>query len=216
VKAAVMILGTESEMPDPAGKSFRRSGPRRAECRGPLRDFDNSEDFGDFSGMEKNHTFEEMSQWFSYDSDSGSIKWKISPNKNHIKPGSKAGNMNSQGYLHVTFFGRRILVHRLAWLLFHGSWPEDQIDHINMVRDDNRIVNLREATNGENKWNTLAQSNSSHGSKGVAWDAQKQRWVARIMVHGRRIKIGRYRTREEAARAYAGAAEKLAGEFARW
>jgi hypothetical protein len=84
-----------------------------------------------------------------------------------------------------------------------------------MIRDDNRISNLRKASNGENKWNTLAQSNNSHGSKGVAWDAQKQRWVARIMVRGKRVKIGRYRTREEAASAYAGAAEKYAGDFAR-
>lgn len=108
------------------------------------------------------------------------------------------------------------MVHRVAWAMHHGSWPKEQIDHINMARDDNRIANLRESTNGENKWNTLAQSNNSHGSKGVAWDAQKQRWVARIMVHGKRMKIGRYRTQQEAAEAYASAAEKHAGEFARW
>lgn len=101
-------------------------------------------------------------------------------------------------------------------MLHYMSWPQDQIDHINMIRDDNRIENLREATASENKFNQMPQRNNSHGSKGVAWDALKQRWVARIMVHGKRMKIGRYRTREEAARAYAGAAEKLAGEFARW
>ena len=85
-----------------------------------------------------------------------------------------------------------------------------------MDRSDNRLVNLREATNGENKWNSRAQRNNSHGSKGVAWDAQKKRWFARIMVHGKRIRLGRFLTREEAASAYALAAEKHAGEFARW
>lgn len=166
--------------------------------------------------MDKNYTFGEMSDWFTYDAESGMIRWKNTPNTNRVKTGAIAGGKNNHGYWRIVFEGRCILAHRLAWMLFHGSWPEDQIDHINMIRDDNRIANLRQATNGENKWNTLAQSNNSHGSKGVAWDAQKQRWVARIMVHGKRVKIGRYRTREEAARSYAGAAEILAGEFARW
>jgi hypothetical protein len=101
-------------------------------------------------------------------------------------------------------------------MLHYGRWPENQLDHINMERSDNRIENLREATHGENMWNSRAQRNNSHGSKGGAWDAQKKRWFARIMIRGKRIRLGRFRTREEAAEAYALAAEKMAGEFARW
>lgn len=85
-----------------------------------------------------------------------------------------------------------------------------------MDRSDNRIENLREADASQNRLNSRAQRNNSHGSKGVAWDAQKKRWFARIMVHGKRIKLGRFRTREEASSAYALAAEKHAGKFARW
>lgn len=165
--------------------------------------------------MEKNYSFEDVSQVFSYDPESGTIRWKISPRMN-IHAGTVAGSVDRKGYRIIRYRNFGFKAHRLAWMLYARSWPAGQIDHINMIRDDNRIENLREATNGENKWNTLAQSNNSHGSKGVAWDAQRQRWVARIMVRGRRMKIGRYGTREEAAQAYAAAAEKHAGKFARW
>lgn len=71
--------------------------------------------------------------------------------------------------------GVSMQVHRVGWAMHYGKWPKDQIDHINMIRDDNRIENLREATASENKFNQMPQSNNSHGSKGVEWDAQKQR-----------------------------------------
>lgn len=164
--------------------------------------------------MQKNIPVCDLRRAFTYNPLTGILRWAYKPRVN-TESGAEAG-CKMGGYRRVCLHGVSMQVHRVGWAMHYGKWPKDQIDHINMIRDDNRITNLREATNGENKWNTLAQSNNSHGSKGVAWDAQKQRWVARIMIHGKRIKIGRYRTREEASLAYAGAAEKLVGEFARW
>lgn len=165
--------------------------------------------------MTKTHSFEDLVSVLAYCSSSGEFRWKIKPNSNMFA-GDVAGHTDYQGYRAIRYGRILYRAHRLAWLLHHGSWPKDQIDHINGKKDDNRIENLREADPSENKWNQMAQSNNSHGSKGVAWDAQKQRWVARIMIRGKRMKIGRYRTREEATRAYAVAAEKYAGEFAMW
>jgi hypothetical protein len=165
--------------------------------------------------MEKNYRHADLSTVFSYDPKTGVIRWEISPRLN-VLAGKVAGCVDRNGYRIIRYLGFGFKAHRIAWMLHYGEWPIDQVDHINMIRDDNRIANLRNADPSQNRLNSRAQSNNSHGSKGVAWDAQKQRWVARIMVQGKRMKIGRYRTREEAARAYASAAEKLAGEFARW
>lgn len=164
--------------------------------------------------MKKIIAIPELHRAFTYDPSSGILRWKIKPRPN-TDAGDEAGCLGGRGYRQVVLDGEKFLVHRVAWAMSHGSWPKDQIDHINMIRDDNRIANLREADSSENRLNSRAQRNNSHGSKGVAWDAQKQQWIARIMIRGKRIKLGRFLTREDAGSAYAMAAEKYAGEFAR-
>lgn len=165
--------------------------------------------------MEKNYCHADLSRVFDYDPLTGIIRWKIMPRLN-VAMGSIAGHISGEGYRVICYRRYQFKAHRLAWILHHGSWPQNQIDHINMIRDDNRIENLREADASQNRHNSRAQRNNSHGYKGVAWDAQKRRWVARIMVRGKRVNLGRFRTREEAAEAYSSGAEEYAGEFARW
>ena len=108
-----------------------------------------------------------------------------------------------------------LLLHRVAWFLYHGVWPKAQIDHINNVRDDNRIVNLREATQAENNGNRKPQVGGSSKYKGVCWDKERGKWIVHIQVDHKRIHLGRYHNEEEAALAYNKAALEHFGEFAK-
>jgi len=113
-----------------------------------------------------------------------------------------AGGDHGSGYKVIGVDGKLYLAHRLAWFFVHGNWPSDQIDHINGIKDDNRICNLREATTSENHQNMpLIKSNRS-GAVGVHWDRASGRWMAQIAVNRRRKTLGRFDTVEDAARAY--------------
>ena len=76
--------------------------------------------------------------------------------------GSVAGCMNNWGYLQVCTKGKTYKAHRLVWLIEKGVWPEE-LDHINGVRTDNRIENLREVSRKENLRNQKTRCTSSSG-----------------------------------------------------
>lgn len=89
--------------------------------------------------------------------------------------------------------------HRLAWLYMTGSFPDRLIDHINGDKLDNRFVNLRLATNSENKQNVRkARSDSRSGLIGATWYAQGQKWRAAIQIDGKKKHLGYFNTAEEA------------------
>lgn len=143
---------------------------------------------------------------FSYDSESGQIFWRGKPNK-RLPPGSKAGT-NCNGYLAVSADKQNIYCHRLAWLLHYGVHPDGQIDHINGVKSDNRIANLRcvsGSTNNENIRN--ARRHNSTGMLGVG--KAGNRYVARIGVKGKYIHLGSYGSPEAASVAYMAAKRLL-------
>lgn len=119
-------------------------------------------------------------------------------------------------YVLIRLCGKVYLAHRLVWFYVHGSWPLDQLDHINMKRSDNRIVNLREASNSQNTMNRGVQSNSTTKIKGVSFDKARNKFAAEITVNGIRHRLGRFDTKEEAAKVYKRAAKKLHGDFARF
>ena len=155
-------------------------------------------------------TVETLKKHLSYDPASGEftrIKWV---NRGPAK--ARAGRTSlSTGYREIRVDGARYLAHRLAWLYIYEEWPRDCIDHINRVRDDNRICNLRESNPTENAANIAVQKNSSVGKKGIWLVGRKYR--AHIMANGVRIHLGYFKTPELAAAAYAEAAAKHHGEF---
>jgi hypothetical protein len=122
---------------------------------------------------------------------------------------------HGDGYRTISFMGRRWLAHRLAWLYVHGQWPPDGfvIDHINRDPGDNRLANLRLATHGQNNANSGARKHNRLGVKGVTVRGKK--YFVQLSLKKSRIYVGTFDTIEEAAAAYADAARKHHGEFAR-
>jgi hypothetical protein len=125
-----------------------------------------------------------------YDPETGLIYW-IAKGGGMIKK-KAAGTLLHSGYLGISIGPKRWQAHRVAWALHHGNWPKDQIDHINGVKTDNRICNLREATNSQNGKNLgLSRANTS-GVKGVSFEKYTSRWKATIRVEGKSISLGRF------------------------
>jgi hypothetical protein len=121
---------------------------------------------------------------------------------------------DTKGYLQGGINGSLFKAHRVAWVVFYGAWPKKQIDHINCIRDDNRILNLREATNQQNGFNRNAPSSNTSGFKGVHWNKKDKKWQAHIRVSGKRKHLGYFDCPEVAAAAYEVAAQKYHGQFA--
>ena len=122
-----------------------------------------------------------------------------------------AGYTASKGYQMIGVDGRRYMAHRLAWLYTTGEWPLNYIDHINGRKGDNRIANLREATNAENHQNVWAPrvDSLSSGLRGVCFYKRDQSWQAQIVVRGKQKYLGRYTTKEQAHQAYLAAKYEL-------
>lgn len=121
------------------------------------------------------------------------------------------GSKGSHGYRSVAIGRTIVLNHRVIWEHAHGPIPHGmQIDHINGVKDDNRIANLRLVTVSQNQQNRLRhQINNSIGVKGVYKHSQCSRWSAEIAVNQVKFHLGLFPTIGEAQAAYAGAAALL-------
>jgi hypothetical protein len=121
----------------------------------------------------------------------------------------------NKGYGAIRFAGDLWLTHRLAWYFHYEHDPLGlQIDHINSDRLDNRIVNLRLASNQENNCNTLLRSTNSSGYKGVSWMKSYGKWEGYIWRNYKKHTIGYFDTAKEAAVAVAEARAQLHGSFA--
>ena len=149
-------------------------------------------------------TAEQVRRVLSYDPDSGTFG-RVNPNDKR-----PVGTALAKGYIRVGVLGKRVMAHRLAWLLVHGAWPDDQIDHINGNPADNRIGNLRcvpGAINNQNLRRAYA-SNKSSGLLGVV-QAERGKWRAVIQVNGKKHRLGRFATPEQAHEKYLEAKRQL-------
>jgi HNH endonuclease len=123
--------------------------------------------------------------------------------------GRPLGTLRKDGYVELKVEGRSVLLHRFAWFLVTGKWPTE-LDHRNTVRNDNRWRNLRDATRAKNRGNSNIGKNNVLGIKGVRIH-QKGKFEARF----RQRSLGYFDRADLAAVAYAKAAKKYFGEFAR-
>jgi hypothetical protein len=93
----------------------------------------------------------------------------------------------------------KMFAHKFAWYYIHNEIPET-IDHINRIKNDNRIENLRSVTLSENQWNRNA--------KGYNWKKSHNKYEVKIKVNNKHIWIGLFDTEIEASEAYLKAKEK--------
>lgn len=149
---------------------------------------------------------EQLKEFALYDPLTGVFTRKISRGKNQFGAefvrwlaGTVMGTVGQQGYVRISIFGKIYQGHRLAWLYHYGEWPKDQIDHINHDRSDNRIENLREATNGTNRKNISLPCTNKSGVIGVHRHSQNDCWVAQIRVDGKTHHLGCYQHLDQAA-----------------
>lgn len=118
---------------------------------------------------------------------------------------------NGKGYVAGKLFTRDIVGHQVAWALYYGAWPKQEIDHINGVRDDNRKANLRLVSVAENRRNAARPSHNTSGHVGVGYRPKRGRiaqWRAYIKVAGKQIELGHYTTKEQAIAARKAAERK--------
>lgn len=135
-----------------------------------------------------------------YDADTGEFKWRIRGGGT-AQPGARAGSTSAKGYVKIQWKERAVKARRLAWWMHYGVWPSACIDHINGVRDDNRIANLRLATKAQNAQNIrLPRKDNKCGYLGVY--ARGGRWRAEIQAEGRTVYLGVFDTPQEAHDAY--------------
>lgn len=158
-------------------------------------------------------TKQRLRELLSYDPETGDFRWLV--NRGTVRVGSVAGTPNAKGHLQIRIDGVKYYSHRLAWLWVYGAWPLDQIDHINAVKYDNRLSNLRAASSSENGRNRGAQKNNSSGLKGVYQRKKLGKWQASIKLYGKLKHLGTFTSAESASAAYAAAAHKYHGDFAR-
>lgn len=146
---------------------------------------------------------EQVKSLFNYRG--GFLYWKYRVNSK-VPAGTKAGSPHSNGYICIRIKGQLHYAHRLIFLYFKGFLPK-YVDHINNIRDDNKIENLRECEHSQNHANRKKAG-------GISYRKKENKYTARIGVKSRQIWIGSFDTEIEAKRAYNERAKKEFGEFA--
>jgi hypothetical protein len=151
-----------------------------------------------------------------YNKYTGVFTWKNIKRNTIIKNGDVAGCKTKSGYIHILINKKSYKAHRLAWIFLYGNIPDEmEIDHINGIRDDNKICNLRLATRSQNGFNRKKQCNNTSGYKGVSFNKTTKKWIAQSSYNNKYKFIGRYNTAEEASIAYTEFNKKLRKEFIR-
>lgn len=134
--------------------------------------------------------------------ESGSLTWIKSRYKSRI--GKEAGCLCPDGYVTIKINENNkhnyFKAHRLAWLLEYKKWPQKKIDHINGIRNDNRIANLREVTPRENNQNTKKHRDGK--LVGACFNKENKKWRSVIQINKKNIHLGYFETELDAHREY--------------
>jgi hypothetical protein len=156
-------------------------------------------------------TAEYVRECLEYNPETGLLKWKTRPvehfkSENDCKrwnskyAGKVAGAINGSRYINIDINNQTYKAHRLAWLIFYGKWPKDQIDHNDGERSNNKIDNLRDVPNSINGKNKKIPINNNTGHVGVK-KTKYDTWRAYIKVDGILYDLGSHKNIEDAIKA---------------
>jgi len=135
---------------------------------------------------------------YEYKPDTGEFLRKHDVNQ--YPAGSVAGYIKkSDGYIYIKIGQKAYLAHRIAWLVTHGEMCKYDIDHINGIRNDNIISNLRSVNRSLNLHNSSARARNTSGHKGIVYVPKgKKKWLAKVMINYKHHYLGVFHTIEEA------------------
>lgn len=144
-----------------------------------------------------------LQELLNYDPETGFFTWRVSRQGNS-KAGDRAGWQRKDGYVRIKVAQHSEWAHRLAWLYVYGSWPLNQIDHINGDPSDNRIANLRDVEPRINMQNERKGRRRKCGGSliGAHWSTVWSRWKSSISTDGKSVHLGWFDTEQEAHNAY--------------
>lgn len=142
----------------------------------------------------------------NYDPETGKLFWKDHegmPKHWRTRWAGKEAltHIRSDGYYNGNVDYIKLTRHRVAWAIYYGKWPEQEVDHINGVKTDNRISNLREVSHKENMRNASMRKDNASGVNGVYWYKRDKKWRVQVKVNGKFKSLGYFDTLEEAAKA---------------
>ena len=152
-------------------------------------------------------THKRLREVLKYDRRNGNFYWKVSTGK--AKRGEVAGHTDSLGYTKISLDGVKYFAHRLAWFYCHQKWPDQNIDHIDRCRSNNRLINLRDVGQIINGLNGPLRRNNSSGYTGVSYDRRRGAWVAYINFGRRKKHLGQFADLNLAAKARESALQNL-------
>ena len=153
-------------------------------------------------------TQERLKELISYDPETGEVKWLVSTS-NRVRTGDVSGTRARGQYVKVMINSVIYAVHRLAFLYMEGSFPPEDVDHINGKKDDNRWCNLRAVSRSENMRNQRLSRRNTSGVIGVYFHIPTGKWMAYINVNKKRTHLGLFVDKDDAAKARRVAESKL-------
>lgn len=158
--------------------------------------------------MKKNNRpdVEYLNQRLSFDETKGRFWWKYSelmPRPWNRKMAGKEAftTQHSKGYLIGGIDNKKYYAHDVAWAMAKGEWYYDDIDHINGIKTDNSISNLRATDRSGNMRNQKLRKDNSSGIVGVVWNKNLNKWSAQIQIKNKNIHLGVYASIDGAAKA---------------
>lgn len=158
-------------------------------------------------------TQDELKKLFAYDETTGDFTRIIDSYNYKFRAGTIAGHLKYNGYMYIKINKRVYPSHRLVWLYLYGKFPDNFIDHINGIKSDNRLENLRDANRSDNGKNRGLQSNNTSGCSGVIWYPNKNKWHSSITINCVRKSLGYFKEKSDAIKAYHDNAKEFFGEF---
>ncbi len=149
---------------------------------------------------------ERARELINYNPETGSMVWRLT--RGRAVSGEIATYVRHDGYATLRMDRKHYYAHRVAWLVIHGSWPKCQIDHINGVRNDNRLENLRESNQSENLQNMGKRVGVSKYT-GVHLCRKTGKWISEIRHKKKKHYLGRFENEADAYQAYLEAKKSL-------